>query len=130
MIVDGGKFYIKVVNGTIKLIRRAVDNLDTENINEGLVKNWPETDDHSGNIRFVSTTQAVADNSETTDVDESAEARTTYKVGNTPGVALPSTGGPGTNLIYFLGIVLTGLAGGGLLMKRRRRDTESFRFRQ
>ena len=45
-------------------------------------------------------------------------------VENTPGAALPSTGGPGTNMIYFLGIVLTGLAGGGLLMKRRRKNKE------
>jgi len=42
---------------------------------------------------------------------------------NNPGVELPSTGGPGTNLIYILGIMLTGLAGAGLVMKRRRRNT-------
>ena len=39
---------------------------------------------------------------------------------NNPGVELPSTGGPGTNLIYLLGLMLTGLAGAGLSMKRRR----------
>ena len=43
-------------------------------------------------------------------------------VGNTPGVALPNTGGPGTNLIYLFGIMLTALAGTGLLMKRSRRN--------
>ena len=43
-------------------------------------------------------------------------------VGNTPGAALPNTGGPGTDLIYLFGIMLTGLAGTGLVMKRRRRD--------
>ena len=41
---------------------------------------------------------------------------------NTPGVSLPSTGGPGTNLIYLLGIMLTGFAGSGLVMKRRRKN--------
>ena len=45
----------------------------------------------------------------------------TIVVGNTLGVALPSTGGPGTNLYYLLGIMLTAFAGVGLVMKRRRR---------
>ena len=44
----------------------------------------------------------------------------TFVVPNTPGVALPSTGGPGTNLLYLLGITLIGLAGAGFVMKRRR----------
>ena len=43
-------------------------------------------------------------------------------IGNEPGVALPSTGGPGTNLIYLFGIMLTGFAGSGLVMKRRRKN--------
>jgi LPXTG-motif cell wall-anchored protein len=43
-------------------------------------------------------------------------------VKNEPGAALPNTGGPGTNLIYIFGIMLTGLAGVGLVMKRRRRN--------
>ena len=43
-------------------------------------------------------------------------------VGNTPGAALPNTGGPGTNLIYLLGLLLTSFAGTGILMKRRRRN--------
>ena len=40
---------------------------------------------------------------------------------NDAGVALPSTGGPGTDLIYLLGIILTSLAGLGLVMRKRRR---------
>lgn len=40
---------------------------------------------------------------------------------NTAGYVLPSTGGPGINLIYLLGIILTGLAGFGLLIRKRRR---------
>ena len=43
-------------------------------------------------------------------------------VKNYSGYALPSTGGPGTHLIYLLGIIFTSLAGTGLLMKRRRRN--------
>lgn len=44
-----------------------------------------------------------------------------YTVENEPGAALPSTGGPGTNMIYLLGIMLTGLAGAVLVMRKRRR---------
>ena len=45
----------------------------------------------------------------------------TITVKNTTGAALPSTGGPGTGMLYLLGITLIGLAGVGLVMKRRRR---------
>ena len=45
----------------------------------------------------------------------------TIIIGNTPGVALPSTGGPGTRLYYLLGIMLTAFAGAGLVMRKRRR---------
>jgi LPXTG-motif cell wall-anchored protein len=46
----------------------------------------------------------------------------TVHIVNMAGASLPSTGGPGTTLLYLLGIVLTGLAGGGFVMKRRRRN--------
>jgi hypothetical protein len=45
-----------------------------------------------------------------------------YRIANNPGVELPATGGPGTTLIHLFGIMLTGLAGTGLVMKRRRRN--------
>ena len=45
----------------------------------------------------------------------------TLTVPNSSGAALPSTGGPGTNLIYLLGIMLSGIAGIGLVMRKRRR---------
>ena len=42
------------------------------------------------------------------------------KVGNTPGMELPSTGGPGTNLFLILGSVLAlGAASGALIFRRR-----------
>ena len=41
------------------------------------------------------------------------------EVYNYAGVSLPATGGPGTDLIYFLGIILTSLAGAGLMMRKR-----------
>ena len=40
-------------------------------------------------------------------------------VGNTPGAALPSTGGPGTRLFTILGSIL--ILGAGVLLWRRRR---------
>lgn len=48
-------------------------------------------------------------------VDESAAVT----FGNTPGAALPHTGGPGTRLFTILGSIL--IAGAGLLLWRRRR---------
>ena len=44
-----------------------------------------------------------------------------FEVENESGAALPNTGGPGTGLIYLLGIMLTGLAGAGLAMRLRRK---------
>ena len=43
----------------------------------------------------------------------------TMTVGNTPGAALPSTGGPGTRLFTILGSIL--ILGAGVLLWRRRR---------
>ena len=54
--------------------------------------------------------------------DITDKSTTVLRVWNNPGVSLPSTGGPGTNLFYLIGIMLTGLAGVGLVMKRRRRN--------
>ena len=50
---------------------------------------------------------------------------TTYTIAirNTTGYELPSTGGPGTRPIYILGVLLTGLAGIGLVMRKRRKTT-------
>ena len=39
----------------------------------------------------------------------------TIHIVNTAGTALPSTGGPGTNMLYLFGVLLTGLAGAGLV---------------
>ena len=42
-------------------------------------------------------------------------------VGNTPGAALPNTGGSGTIALYLLGFMLTAFAGAGLVMRKRRK---------
>ena len=43
------------------------------------------------------------------------------KVQNSAGAVLPSTGGSGTSRIYLLGLILTGLAGAGLVMRKSRK---------
>ena len=88
-----GSFYIKVENGEVKLVER----------NE---TGWIES---RGNEKLVFTAASGSDSA-------------SVKVGNTPGVALPNTGGPGTNMLYLFGCMLTSLAGAGLVMKRRRRN--------
>ena len=52
---------------------------------------------------------------------EFVEESETYKIKNESGAALPMTGGPGTNLIYLIGLTFTAFAGAGLVMKKRRR---------
>ena len=67
---------------------------------------------------MVQVTAGRADDPATTDTDETVN--TLFSIGNTPGAALPNTGGPGTTLIYLLGILLTGFAGAGMVLKMRR----------
>ncbi len=50
-----------------------------------------------------------------------AEEGINFKVENEPGAALPNTGGLGTTMIYLIGIMLTGLAVVGLMMRQRRK---------
>ena len=46
----------------------------------------------------------------------------TFRVENERGAALPNTGGPGSGILYFSGILLTGFACAGLTGKRRRKN--------
>ena len=46
----------------------------------------------------------------------------TLVVTNNAGVELPSTGGPGTRMLYLLGIMLTSLAAAGLFSLVNRND--------
>ena len=59
----------------------------------------------------------------TTDTGDTGKLDTTgdnidLRIANEPGVELPSAGGPGTRLLCLFGILLTGLAGAGLLMRK------------
>ena len=51
---------------------------------------------------------------------ESGSVDNIIQIVNHPGAALPSTGGPGTNLIYLFGAMIISLAVTGLVMKRRK----------
>ena len=55
-------------------------------------------------------------------IDGQDEKTAQIRIWNTPGVALPSTGGPGNNRIYLLGIMLISLAGAGLVITKRKRS--------
>lgn len=121
-VVTAKSEYIKLVNGIITRISKADDNPETTDVNEGLVENWPsKSNSNTELIQFTPGTNAVADDPETEDVDESKPpTNDTFLIGNEPGAELPSAGGHGTDLIYLLGIILTGIAGAGMITKRRR----------
>ena len=121
--VDDEKFYIKVHNGAITRIEKITtdDPLTTE-VDETLVKNWADMSGNTGNIRFESSQPADYDDPSTPGVDESAEAKTTYSVGNTPGTELPSTGGIGAGIFYVIGAIMM-LAGTSAAVLGRRRRT-------
>ena len=44
-----------------------------------------------------------------------------FEIMNNPGVELPAAGGPGTQLLYMLGILFAGCGGAGLVLKKRGR---------
>lgn len=75
------------------------------------------------------TVELYAQSSNTTSVfttsseEDASEKTTEVIVKNFSGYALPSTGGPGNRPVYLLGIMLTGIAGCGLAVKRRKRKT-------
>ena len=122
-VVTAKPEYIKLINGVITRISKTVDDPETPEVNEGLVQNWPaKSNSNTEQIHFTPGTLAVPDNLETEDEDESKpSANDTFLIGNPMGAALPHTGGPGTDLLYLLGIALTGVAGAGLTMRKRRR---------
>ena len=53
-------------------------------------------------------------------VEEISQEKAELMVMNSAGAELPSTGGPGTGLIYLLGVMLIGVAGAGMVVRRKR----------
>ena len=70
------------------------------------------------NERTFTTENGVVKNTSGT-VHENEAQNITFKVENEPGAALPNTGGPGTNMLYLLGITLISLVGAGYVLKSR-----------
>ena len=79
-------------------------------------------------ITFIAARAATEANTdpESGDVTTPATDATpaTFTVGNTPGAALPSTGGPGTSMFYVFGSIITLLAAVLLITKRRSGSAE------
>gem|GEM_PF-1425323 len=74
-------------------------------------------------VTFTAAQAAVVDDPETTEIDESKDAtNATFEVKNEPGVALPSTGGPGTRFFTLLGSMLICLAGAGFILLNKKRE--------
>ena len=101
-------FYLRVDGGVITYVQKG-SNIPSE---------WtpaPNTDE-TATVYFLEAQEANPAGEPATEA-----VNATFRVGNTPGAALPSTGGPGTSLICLLGIMLTGLAGAGMVMQLRRK---------
>ena len=72
----------------------------------------------------IGSTAVIGDLSDwitTPEAGDGEEMVYTVSLRNTVGYELPSTGGPGTNLIYLIGTILTAVAGTGLVMRKRRK---------
>lgn len=91
VLTGDSRFYIRIVNGTVEFVKKNLYGV------------WVSND---GNDKLVFTSA-------------SGESPASAKVGNEPGVALPSTGGPGTRLFTIFGNILM-FAAGLLIWKRRR----------
>ena len=107
--VDNNDIYFNVTNGVVRRYDKAVDDEGRTEIPAVIaVPDQPEATE-SNVIAGVSY------------VPDDDRATATFTVGNTPGAALPNSGGPGTSMISLLGISLICLACAGYVMKRRRK---------
>ncbi len=79
-----------------------------------------ESNDLKNGATYTPAQDAVEDDPDTRDIDESHEAiNDTFTIPNPPGAVLPNTGGPGTRIFTILGSIL--ILGAGALLWRRRR---------
>ncbi len=108
--------YSRVSGGKVTWVTKGTNG-------ENQVTWTPKEPGTDGLVTFAAATAAVADNPAAPEDETVTGTNATFTVENKPGVALPNTGGPGTSMLYLLGIMLTGLACAGLVMKRRRKAT-------
>ena len=104
-----GCIYVKIEDGVASYL--LVNEDETVPITEWTTITQTEATD------MVQVTAGSADDL-TTVTDETTA--TSLSIGNTPGAALPNTGGTGTLIFYVLGFLLTSVAGIGLIFKRHK----------
>ena len=119
-------YYIKVDTDkwTITLIEKTTVDDPATDIDERIIANWPPLNLEDSNlIRFKQAKQEVKADPEH-DIEAQPEEGAELTIGNTPGMALPSTGGKGYSLFTALGITLILTAGSVLSLKTWRRKKE------
>lgn len=101
-------FYLRVDGGTITYVQKG-DNKPSK---------WTSApnSDETATVFFMEAQEANPDGEPPT-----AAVNATFRVGNTPGAALPNAGGSGTLLHYTLGAICMLLAGALLAMRQLRR---------
>ena len=92
VLTGDGTFYVKVDSNGVKLLEK--------NIVDGKLSFTEATETSVGNVSI-----------------NTLDTTVTFTVENTPGASLPSTGGPGTNLLYLFGSMLVMLAGAGFVCR-------------
>ncbi len=110
VLTDAVPVYFRIENGVVSRIEWSADQAK-----------WIE----KGNdelITFEAAVPAVSDNPDTPENESADAVNAAFTIGNTPGSALPSTGGPGSRFIILLGAMFV-LAAGGILVLRLRRST-------
>ena len=98
--------YFKVESGVVTWLVKG----------DGKPSTWT-TKSGKGSGELVDFEAAVAEDTEQGTAAKNAK----FVIENEPGAALPNAGGPGSNLIYLCGIMLVGIAGAGIVMRKRRR---------
>ena len=97
VIIGDGAFYIRVSTAGVELLQKDLTKKP---------KDWTVIQ-KGGMVYSVSQAEGTTPAS--------------IMVENEPGTALPNTGGPGTGMLYLMGIMMAAFAGAGLVMGRRRR---------
>ena len=113
----------KVPTGGVKIKNIPADNTEYTLVEVSTADGYVITQPEIASFKVLDGDIEIVDKAQLTDLigvsfDEDTNILT---VPNLAGASLPSTGGPGITMIYFFGMILTGLAGAGLVMRKRRR---------